>query len=87
MIDFSCTGDIISLLVAGASISLTTWIGFTMFRGNNGKNIRGNTIESSGSTQFKRTRDRNVALEIASNARARRWSARIKVVIDGEIAN
>jgi hypothetical protein len=40
-----------------------------------------------GSTQFKRTRDRNVALEIASNARARRWSARIKVVIDGEIAN
>jgi len=47
MIDFSCTGDIISLLVAGASISLTTWIGFTMFRGNNGKNIRGNTIESS----------------------------------------
>lgn len=40
-----------------------------------------------GSTQFKRTKDRDVALEVASNARARGWSARIKVVIDGEIVN
>jgi len=47
MIDFSCAGDVISLAIAGASISLTSWIGFTIFRGNNGKNIRGNSSESA----------------------------------------
>lgn len=40
-----------------------------------------------GSIQYKRTKDRDTALEISSNARARGWIPRIKVVIDGEIVN
>lgn len=42
-----CTADIIAMAIGGLSISLTTWLGVTIFRGNNGKTLRDTGVESA----------------------------------------